>query len=149
MYGSLSSLYGGRGIALARGEGGHVFDTNGREYVDCFNGHGATLFGHAVPELCEAVMESAKGVWSCGAGVESSVREELAELLSELIGGDGRVFLTNSGTEAIEAALKLAAVLRPGRGRLLACRRSFHGRTCGALAVTFNPKYRAPFVSKT
>lgn len=147
MSGSLSSLYGGRGIAFSHGVGSHLFDTEGREYIDFFNGHGASLFGHANPVLMAAVAEAAKGVWSCGAGVESPVRDELADILSDLIGGDGRVFLTNSGTESIEGALKLAAAIRPGRTRILACRRAFHGRTCGALSVTFNPKYRTPFAS--
>ncbi|MFR5880304.1 MAG: aminotransferase class III-fold pyridoxal phosphate-dependent enzyme, partial [Cloacibacillus evryensis] len=61
--------------------------------------------------------------------------------------GDGRVFLCNSGTEAIEGALKLAAVLGGKRREIVACRRAFHGRSCGALGLTFNPKYRAPFTS--
>lgn len=146
MSGSLSSLYGGRGIAIARDDGSRVFDSCGNEYLDFFNGHGAALFGHSNETLIRALKDASEGVWSCGAGFESSVREELADELASLIGG-GRVFFTNSGTEAIEAALKLAAVLRPGRKRILACRRAFHGRSCGALSVTFNPKYRAPFAS--
>jgi acetylornithine/LysW-gamma-L-lysine aminotransferase len=60
--------------------------------------------------------------------------------------GDGRTFLCNSGTEAVEAALKLSLILRKGRSRILACRRGFHGRSCGALSMTFNPKYREPFM---
>lgn len=144
MPGSLSALYGGRGIELSHGNGSRVFDTEGREYLDFFNGHGAELFGHAVPELREALFEAAGKMWSGGAGFESQAREQLAEQLGALLGG-GRVFLANSGTEAIEAALKLATVLRPGRTRILACRRGFHGRTCGALGMTFNPKYRKPF----
>ena len=143
---SLSSLYGGRGISLARGCGSRVFDSDGNEYLDFFNGHGAALFGHANETLTRALTEASSHLWSCGAGFESSVREELADELASLIGG-GHVFFANSGTEAIEAALKLAAVLRPGRKRILACRRGFHGRSCGALSVTFNPKYRAPFAS--
>lgn len=144
MSGTLSSLYGGRGIELSHGCGSRVFDTNGREYIDFFNGHGAELFGHSVPELVSALKDAAGLMWSGGAGFESRARGQLAEMLGSLL-GDGRVFLANSGTEAIEAALKLAAVLRPGRKRVLACRRGFHGRTCGALGMTFNPKYRKPF----
>ena len=142
---SLSSLYGGRGIALAHGRGSRVFDTDGREYIDFFNGHGASLFGHSHPLLTEALQKAANGVWTSGAGFESPLREKLADELGSMLGG-GRVFLCNSGTEAVEAALKLALTLRKGRSRILACRRSFHGRTCGALSVTFNPKYREPFM---
>jgi acetylornithine/succinyldiaminopimelate/putrescine aminotransferase len=143
---SLSSLYGGRGIALTHGNGSSVYDTDGREYIDFFNGHGAALFGHGNKALHDALIEASNGIWTCGAGFESSIREELGSKLAGLV-GDGRVFLSNSGTEAIEAALKLAVAMRPGRKRILACRRAFHGRTCGALALTFNPKYRTPFAA--
>lgn len=142
---SLSSLYGGRGIALTHGRGSRVFDTAGREYIDFFNGHGASLFGHSHPVLTEALEKATKGVWTSGAGFESPIREKLADELGSMLGG-GKVFLCNSGTEAVEAALKLALTLKKGRSRILACRRSFHGRTCGALSVTFNPKYREPFM---
>lgn len=146
MSGSLSMLFGGRGVNLVRGDGSRVFDSAGREYIDFFNGHGATLFGHAHPALMSALDASSKGLWTCGAGFESPAREELAELLGKIL-GDGKVFICNSGTEAVEAALKLSVALRPGRKRILACRRAFHGRTCGALSLTFNPKYRNPFKS--
>ena len=143
---TLSGLYGGRGITLSHGEGSRVYDIEGREYIDFFNGHGAALFGHSNSTLLAALENAAKGIWSSGAGFESPVREQLAEELASLF-GKGHVFLCNSGTEAIEAALKLSAALRPKRRRILACRRAFHGRTCGALSITFNPKYRAPFSS--
>ena len=146
MAGTLSRLYGGRGIALTHGEGAYVWDGGGRRYIDFFNGHGAALFGHANPVLMEALSEASRGVWSCGAGYESPVREELAAILGGEL-GDGMVFLCNSGTEAIEGALKLAAALGGKRHEIIACRRGFHGRSCGALGLTFNPKYRAPFAS--
>ncbi|NLD04930.1 MAG: aspartate aminotransferase family protein [Synergistaceae bacterium] len=142
---SLSSLYGGRGIAFTHGRGSHIFDTAGREYIDFFNGHGASLFGHSHPILTEALEKAVKGVWTSGAGFESPVREKLADELGLML-GEGRVFLCNSGTESIEAALKLSMILKKGRSRILACRRGFHGRSCGALSVTFNPKYRNPFM---
>ncbi len=142
---SLSSLYGGRGIALTHGVGSHVFDSADRGYIDFFNGHGASLFGHSHPLLTEALERAAKGVWTSGAGFESPIREKLADELGLML-GEGRVFLCNSGTEAIEAALKLVLTLRKGRSRILACRRGFHGRSCGALSITFNPKYREPFM---
>lgn len=142
---SLSSLYGGRGITLTHGRGSRVFDSAGREYIDFFNGHGASLFGHAHPLLTDALQKAANGVWTSGAGFESPLREKLADELGSML-GEGRVFLCNSGTEAVEAALKLALTLKKGRSRILACRRSFHGRTCGALSITFNPKYREPFM---
>ncbi|MEA4872883.1 MAG: aminotransferase class III-fold pyridoxal phosphate-dependent enzyme [Synergistaceae bacterium] len=142
---SLSSLYGGRGIAFTHGRGSHIFDTAGREYIDFFNGHGASLFGHSHPLLTETLEKAAKGIWTSGAGFESPIREKLADELGMMFGG-GRAFFCNSGTEAVEAALKLSLILRKGRSRILACRRGFHGRSCGALSMTFNPKYREPFM---
>ena len=144
MPGSLSALYGGRGLALVAGSGSRVTDSEGRQYLDFFNGHGAALFGHGVPFLMEALASASDGLWTSGVGFESPAREKLAGLLGSFL-GEGRVFLCNSGAEAIEAALKLAVALRPGRKRILASRRGFHGRTCGALALTFNPKYKAPY----
>jgi acetylornithine/LysW-gamma-L-lysine aminotransferase len=141
---SLSSLYGGRGVAIVSGKGGLVYDSEGREYVDFFNGHGASLFGHGDADLLESLERASKGVWSTGAGFESPERGELAELLGGIL-GCGRAFICNSGSEAIEAALKLAVSLQQGRHRILACRRAFHGRTSGALSLTFNPKYKTPF----
>ena len=149
MSGSLSSLYGGRGITLARGEGTYVYDSNGRRYIDFFNGHGAALFGHAHPALTAALREAAEGVWSCGSGYESQVREELADRLGGEMenAGGALVFFCNSGTEAVEAALKLAVIKSGTRREIIAARRGFHGRSCGALGLTFNPKYRTPFAS--
>lgn len=143
---ALSSIYGGRGISLVHGEGIYVWDEKERRYIDFFNGHGAALFGHADPILTDTLRSAASGVWSAGAGYESPAREEAAMILGNEIGG-GRVFFCNSGTEAIEAALKLACVVNAPRKELIACRRGFHGRSCGALGLTFNPKYRAPFSS--
>lgn len=133
-------------MSLTHGEGAYVWGSDGRRYIDFFNGHGAALFGHANPVLLEALRKGAKGVWSCGAGYDSPVRNEVADKLGSKL-GDGLVFLCNSGTEAIEGALKLAKVLGGKRSEILACRRGFHGRTCGALGLTFNPKYRAPYAS--
>lgn len=146
MAGALSGLYGGRGLTPVRGEGIFLWDSEGRRYIDFFNGHGAALFGHSEPVLLEALKRGAEGIWSCGAGYDSPAREELASLLGERL-GKGRVFLCNSGTEAVEAALKLAVALNGGRREILACRRGFHGRSCGALGLTFNPKYRSAFSS--
>ena len=69
---SLSSLYGGRGIALTHGVGSHVFDSADRGYIDFFNGHGASLFGHSHPLLTEALERAAKGVWTSGVGFSHS-----------------------------------------------------------------------------
>jgi len=139
-----SGLYGSRGLTLAAGRGGLVTDEAGREYVDFFTAHGSALFGHCHPRLQAALASAADRPWTIGMGFDDEFRSDLLERLGNLL-PEGKAFLCNSGTEAIEAALKLVALARPGRRRILALRRAFHGRTAGALSLTFNPHYRRPF----
>lgn len=139
-----SACYGTRGLTVARGAGDRLWDTEGREYVDFLAGHGAALFGHAHPELVAVLRDAAASPWTLGAGLSHPTRSRFLALLDGLL-PEGCSFLSNSGAEAVEAALKLVLALRPGRKRLLALRRSFHGRTLGALGLTFNPKYRKPW----
>ena len=139
-----SCLYGSRGLTLASGHGGPVTDAAGREYVDFFTAHGSALFGHTHPRLVNALTGAAGRPWTIGMGFDDDIRTTLMQRFGNLL-PDGRAYLCNSGTEAIEAALKLVAVLRPERRRILALRRGFHGRTLGALSLTFNPHYRRPF----
>lgn len=139
-----SCLYGSRGLTLASGHGGVVTDAAGRQYVDFFTAHGSALFGHTHPRLVSALNGAAGRPWTIGMGFDDEFRSSLMERLGNLL-PDGKAYLCNSGTEAIEAALKLVAVARPERRRILALRRGFHGRTLGALSLTFNPHYRRPF----
>ncbi len=141
-----SCLYGSRGLAVASGRGGLVTDTTGKEYVDFFTAHGSALFGHCHPRLGAALSEGSARPWTIGMGFDDGFRSDLMEKLGSLL-PDGKAYLCNSGTEAIETALKLVALFRPGRRRILALRRAFHGRTAGALSLTFNPHYRRPFQS--
>jgi len=142
---ALSGLYGERGLRILSGRGSHLTDESGRTYLDFLAGHGAALFGHGHPVLTEALRRASGDPWTIGAGLSSPVRERAAEELASLLAPDARVLLVNSGTEAMEAALKLALLLRPGRRRILALRRGFHGRTLGALSLTFNPRFREPW----
>ncbi|KUK27502.1 MAG: Acetylornithine/acetyl-lysine aminotransferase [Acetothermia bacterium 64_32] len=134
-----------RPIALVRGKGARVWDAQGREYIDCIGGHGVAIVGHANPEVALAIAEQASRLMVCPSSFCSDMR---AELLETLIGiapsGLARAFLCNSGAEAVEAALKIARLLT-GRRRLVAAMRGFHGRTMGALSVTWRREYRAPF----
>lgn len=134
-----------RPIALVRGKGARVWDAQGREYIDCIGGHGVAIVGHANPEVALAIAEQASRLMVCPSSFCSDMR---AELLEALIGiapsGLARAFLCNSGAEAVEAALKIARLLT-GRRRLVAAMRGFHGRTLGALSVTWRREYRAPF----
>lgn len=139
-----SRLYGNRGLTVGRGEGAFIFDRDGRRYIDFFCGHGSSLFGHTHPVLVDALKRAANNPWSTGAGLGENARDEASEAFMKVLPGF-RVYWGNSGAEAIEAALKISALNNPQRTRFIALRRSFHGRTAGALSLTFNPKYREPF----
>lgn len=138
-------VYPWRGITLVRGEGAEVEDDQGRRYIDCVGGIGAANVGHANPEVARAVAEQARTLTACPGIFHNDQRARLMDKLVSLAPGAlARVFLCNSGAEAVEAALKLAR-LATGRVRVVAAVRGFHGRTMGALSATFATKYREPF----
>jgi acetylornithine aminotransferase len=137
-------------LVLAGGSGAVVWDVDGREYLDLLGGIAVNAIGHAHPVWVEAVSRQAATLGHVSNLYASAPQIELAGRLLEITGAGpgGRVFFTNSGTEANEAALK-AVLRRPapsGRGhRLAALEGSFHGRTLGALALTAKAAYREPF----
>jgi acetylornithine/LysW-gamma-L-lysine aminotransferase len=137
----VSNIYGGRGLEIVSGEGAVVRDSSGKTHIDFLCGNGSALFGHCHPVLAEAAAKALRSPWTISPGLVSTARDGFRKTLASLL-PDGKVFLCNSGTEAIEAALKLAVALRPTRKKIVALRRAFHGRTLGSLALTFNPHYR-------
>ncbi|MGI5414720.1 acetylornithine transaminase [Actinomadura luteofluorescens] len=139
--------YGVPPVALARGEGCRVWDTAGREYLDLIAGIAVSSLGHAHPALVEAVSSQAATIAHTSNLFLNEPEVLLAERLRELLGGDGRVFLANSGTEANECALKLALKYGKGNGRpyFVAAENGFHGRTLGALSLTGKAAIREPF----
>lgn len=140
-----SGLFPKRPLVIVRGEGARVWDADGREYLDCVAGHGAANLGHCHPRVVAAVREQAGRLTLCPGTFVNDVRARLLDRLGRVVpGGPGRVFLCNSGTEAVEAALKFAR-LATGRTGVVACMRGFHGRTMGALSATWEKKYRQPF----
>lgn len=134
-------VFGKRGVTLVSGRGAHLYDADGKRYIDCIGGHGAANIGHGHPRLALALAEQAGRLIHCPGAFNNPIREAYqAELVAVAPRGLERVFLCNSGTEAVEAALKFAR-LSTGRPGFLAARRGFHGRTFGAMSVTFNPNY--------
>ena len=138
-------VYGKRGITLVRGRGARLWDDEGREYIDCMSGHGALNLGHSHPALLETLSAQAAEL-ACATG--AFFHPEKARLMSRLVELSPRsltrVFLCNSGSEAVEAALKLAR-LATGRGGIASFKRSFHGRTFGAMSASFQPKHHEMF----
>ncbi|MFL6160277.1 MAG: acetylornithine transaminase [Marmoricola sp.] len=140
---ALMNTFGPPKVALVRGAGAHVWDEDGREYVDLLGGIAVNALGHCHPALVAAVTEQLQTLGHVSNFFTSPPQVELAEKLLSLIGAPGRVFFTNSGTEANEAALKITR--RTGRTHLVAATEAFHGRTMGSLALTAKAAYREPF----
>ena len=140
-----SGAYTKRPLTIVRGQGAQVWDEAGRAYIDATAGQGVAVLGHAHPAIVEAISTQAATLITCPESFYNDQRAMLYEKLSSIMPGDlGRFFLCNSGAEAMEGALKAARILT-GRQQVVATKRSFHGRTIGALSLTWNPKYREPF----
>ena len=140
-----SGVYGKRAVAIVRGSGALLWDAEGREYIDCTAGYGVANIGHGRIEIAATLAEQAQRLITCPEIFYNDVRSRLLERLAQLTpAGLDHIFLCNSGTEAIEGALKFAR-LATGRTGIIATLRSFHGRTMGALSATWEPHYREPF----
>ena len=142
---ALLPVFGTPQRVLARGEGCRVWDTAGTEYLDLLGGIAVNTLGHAHPAILSALSTQAQTLGHVSNFFATIPQIELAERLLQLAEaptGSG-VFFANSGSEANEAAFKIAR--RTGRPRVLALVDSFHGRTMGALALTSKEAYRAPF----
>ena len=140
-----SGVFNKHDVVMVRGQGATVWDEHGRSYIDCVVGYGVATIGHSHPDVVKAVQEQAAKLISMPQTVPNDKRAEyLQELVSVLPQGLDRVFLCNSGTEAMEAAKKFA-ITGTGRQKFVAMKRGFSGRTLGALALTWEPKYREPF----
>ena len=128
-------------VNLVRGEGSHVWDSEGNRYLDLFPGWGCNLLGHCPPHVVRAVQEQVATLIHAPNTWHMDVQGEWARLLSERSFG-GQAFFCNSGTEANEAAIKLARLHAPkGKYKIITFTGGFHGRTLGALTATAQPKY--------
>jgi LysW-gamma-L-lysine/LysW-L-ornithine aminotransferase len=136
-------VYPKRELVITRGQGALIWDDRGREYIDCTAGIGVASIGHANPAVADAVAKQARVLVTCPGIFYNDVRARLMAKLAEITPeGLNRVFLCNSGTEAVEAAIKFAR-LSTGRQKVVSAMRGFHGRTLGALSATF--KHRDEF----
>ncbi|MBF6221190.1 acetylornithine transaminase [Nocardia abscessus] len=141
---ALMNNYGTPKVALVRGAGAVVYDADGKRYVDFLGGIAVNSLGHAHPAILEAVTQQLGTLGHVSNLYASEPVVELAErLLAHFGDGEGRAFFCNSGTEAVEAAFKIARLT--GRHKIVACEEAFHGRTMGALALTGQPSKRTPF----
>jgi acetylornithine/LysW-gamma-L-lysine aminotransferase len=139
-----AGTYAKQPLVIVRGQGASLFDLDGVEYLDCSSGHGVANLGHAHPKVVEAIYRQASTLVTLFETFPNDRRAELVKKITSLVEGLDRVFLCNSGAEAVEAALKFTRI-STGRKNIVAAMRGFHGRTYGALSATFNKKYREGF----
>ena len=138
-------------VTIEKGVGAHVWDVDGKEYIDCMGGYGVALVGHQNKRVNDAIKEQIDKIITVHSSLYNKTREEfLKTLISLAPKGLTQVHLNNSGAEAIEAAMKFARKFTGKKG-MVAMKGSYHGKSFGALSLTFNPKYRkafAPLVEK-
>ncbi len=144
----LLNTYARYPLAIARGKGVYVYDVDGKRYLDFLTGLGVNALGHAHPRIVKVIRDQAAKVIHVSNLYYNEYQGLLAEKLCTASGLD-RAFFSNSGTEAIEGALKLVRAaghaISPEKSIVIALDNSFHGRTMGALALTGQPKYRKDF----
>ena len=132
-------------VTPVRAKGCRIWDDKGQEYLDLYGGHAVISVGHSHPRYVEALKDQLDRIGFYSNSVKNPLQEQLAHELGEASGyPDYSLFLDNSGAESNENALKLAS-FHTGKDRIIAFRRSFHGRTSGAVAVTDNPRIVSPF----
>jgi len=142
----MANVFAKKPIVITRGKGATVWDINGKEYVDCTGSYGVALFGHSHPRIVEAICKQAERLVSCHAGYYNDKRAEfLMKLTNIMPKGLDKAFLSNSGAESVECALKLARKYM-GKPEIIAVMGAFHGKTMGALSATWDKKYREPFM---
>ena len=138
-------FYDARGLEISRANGQYVWDTHGNKYLDMHTGHGVAFLGHNNPHVVSALTAQLRRVMIASASFSVGAREEMLNALSKIVPDYlTHVYLLNSGSEAVELALKLSRKVT-GRRAFVALKGSFHGRTFGALSLTWNPRYRNPF----
>ena len=147
----MGNLYQRFPVTIERGKGAHVWDVDGKEYIDCMGGYGVALVGHQNEKVNNAIKDQVDKIITVHSSLYNKTREEFLEKLIGLAPkGLTQVHLNNSGAEAVEAAMKFARKFSGKKG-MVAMKGSYHGKSFGALSLTFNPKYRkafAPLVEK-
>ena len=137
----------GKQLILHQSQGTRVWDANGKEYLDFISGIAVNNVGHTNPEVVEAIIDQAKQMLHVNVFGKSlvPVQVDLAKELAKVTpDGLDKIFFTNSGTEAIEGAIKLAR-RATGKHKIVAFEGAFHGRTCGSLSISYREVYRKPF----
>jgi acetylornithine/LysW-gamma-L-lysine aminotransferase len=141
----MGNLYQRFPVTIEKGKGSHVWDIEGKEYIDCMGGYGVALVGHQNERVVSAIKEQVDKIITVHSSLYNKTREEFLKLLIGLAPKNlTQVHLNNSGAEAVEAAMKFARKFTGKKG-MVAMKGSYHGKSFGALSLTFNPKYKKAF----
>ena len=141
----LMGFYAPRNLRIVRGEGQYLWDVDGRRYLDCHTSHGVAFLGHRNPIVVEEIRNQLERIMVLSPVFDSEVKDEVTKLLEIILPKYLTYFyLLNSGSEAVELSLKLARRIT-GRKKFISFINAFHGRTMGALAMTWNPSYRKDY----
>ena len=142
----LGNMYQRFPVTIERGEGAKLYDINGKEYIDCMGGYGVALVGHRNPRVVAALKAQLDKIITVHTSLYNKTREEFLDNLMRIAPkGLTQVHMGNSGTEAVEAAIKFARKFT-GKSGMVAMNGSYHGKSLGSLSITFNPKYRKAFM---
>lgn len=142
----MANVYAKKPVVIVKGKGALVWDIHGKEYVDCTGSYGVSIVGHSHPKVVEAVKKQAERLISCHSSLYNDARSEFLQKITRITPkGLNKVFLANSGAEAVESAIKLARKFS-GKPEIIAMMGAFHGKTMGALSATWDKKYRVPFL---
>lgn len=142
----LGTLYQRFPVNVARGKGARLWDVNNKEYVDCMGGYGVALVGHCNDRVVDAIKRQAETLITAHMSVYNETRLEFMKKMAAISPpGLTKMFFTNSGAESVEAALKFARKFT-GKPGVIAMTGAYHGKTFGALSVTYNEKYRKSFM---
>jgi acetylornithine/LysW-gamma-L-lysine aminotransferase len=141
----MANVFARKKIVLVEGKGTLVWDINRKEYLDFTSSYGVAALGHSHLKVVKAINEQTKKLISCHSGFYNPKRAELLQKILKLTpNGLNKVFLSNSGAESVECAIKLARKFS-GKPEIISFMGAYHGKTMGALSATWDKKYRRPF----
>jgi LysW-gamma-L-lysine/LysW-L-ornithine aminotransferase len=141
-----TTLYQKFPVRIDRGKGVRVWDTSGKEYIDCMGGYGVALVGHCNPRVVEAIKNQAEKLIVCHMSFYNDARGDFLSRMATIAPkGLSKIFFSNSGAEAVEAALKFSRRYT-GKPGIISMSGGYHGKTFGALSATYSEKYRKPFM---
>ena len=141
----LAATYSKLPLAIAKGRAASLWDAQGNEYIDCMGGYGVAIVGHCNPKVVEAIRKQSEKLITCHGSIYNDARAELLDKLIHIAPPNlSRAFLCSSGAESVEAAIKIARRYTR-RPEIVAMTGSYHGKTLGALSVTWTQRYREPF----